>query len=122
LRRYLEQIGSSESDLDARQIAERAKRGDVAAVKVFEETGFFLGKAIASAVNVLNPQKVIIGGGVALSFDLFYPELKKTLDSMVFRMANQNLTVEPTALGYNATLYGAAAVGFESVNKKQTGA
>jgi len=117
LRRYLEQTGSLESGLDARLIAERAKKGDATAVRVFEETGFFLGKAIAGAVNVLNPQKVIIGGGVALSFDLFYPELKKTLDCMVFQVANRSLTVEPTALGYAAALYGAAAVGFKYGNK-----
>jgi len=117
LRNYLERTGMSVSNLDAKQLAGLASKGDSDAIKVFEETGFFLGKAIAAAVNILNTQKVIIGGGVALSFDLFYPQLRKTLDSTLFRVANQNLIVEPTALGYAAALYGAAAVGFQSGNK-----
>jgi len=120
LRRYREQTGSAEPGLDARQIAELARGGNTAAIEVFDETGYFLGKAIAAAANILNPQKVIIGGGVALSFDLFYPQLKKTMDRMVYQAANQNLTVEQTALGYAAALYGAAAVGFRRRNKEST--
>jgi len=45
--------------------------------------------------------------------DLFYPEMKKTLDRMVFQSANRNLCIEKTALGYDAALFGAAAIGFK---------
>ena len=121
LRRYLEGRGSGDQTLDAKQIAAQARAGDALAQEIFAETGYFLGKAIAPAVNVLNPQKVIIGGGVALSFDLFYPELKKTLDRMVFQTANENLAIAQTALGYAAALYGAAAVGFQGVSETKKG-
>ena len=121
LRRYLDRSGSADESLSAKQLALLAREGDLLAQEIFTETGYFLAKAIAPAVNVLNPQKVIIGGGVALSFDLFYPELKKTLDRMVFQAANQNLVIEQTALGYAAALYGAAAVGFQGINEKLNG-
>ena len=113
LRRYLERTNSADSGLDAKQIAERARAGEVDAKEVFEETGYYLGKALAAAVNMLNPHKIIIGGGVATNMDLFYPKLKQTLDAMVFGRANKNLVVEKTALGYDAALYGAAAVAMD---------
>jgi predicted NBD/HSP70 family sugar kinase len=55
---------------------------------------------------------VVIGGGVSLGFDLFWPSLERTLQARVYWGANANLRVEPTALGYNAALLGAAALSF----------
>jgi len=115
LRRYIEYCGGTvdSAGLSAEIIANKARSGDETAIKVFEDTGYFLGKAVAAAVNLLNPQKVILGGGVSAGMDLFYPKMKKTLDSMVFRAANRDLSIERTALGYDAALFGAAATGFE---------
>ena len=114
LRRYLAYAGQSVNDagLDAASIARMALDGDKNAQSVWDDTGYYLGKAIAAAVNILNPRKVILGGGVSMSMALFYPSLKQTLDRMVFRQANRELTVEKTALGYDAALIGAAALGF----------
>ena len=104
---------SLSESLNAEVIAGRAKNGDAAAIQVYEETGYYLGKAISTAVNILNPEKVILGGGVSASMDLFYPKLKETLDKMVFKQANPDILVEQTALGYNAALYGAAAIALQ---------
>ena len=89
-----------------------ARTGDETAIKAYELEGLYLGRAIGAAINLLNPQKVIIGGGVSLGFDLFWPSLKKTLETHVYRNANPGFAVEPTALGYNAALLGAAALCF----------
>jgi len=115
LRRYIEYSGitGDSAYLSAEMIANKARSGDETAIKVFEDTGYFLGKAVAAAVNLLNPQKVILGGGVSAGMDLFYPKMKMTLDSMVFRAANSDLSIERTALGYDAALFGAATTGFE---------
>ena len=69
-----------------------------------------LGRAIAAACNLLNPSKVIIGGGISLAFDLFEASLWDTLRQYIYWNANQQLTIQPTALGYNGGLLGAAAV------------
>ena len=115
LRRYLASLGDVSPDnnagLNAKIIADRARQGEETAIQVYEKTGYYLGKAIASTANILNPKKIIIGGGVSESMDLFYPALMETLNRMLFRAANPNLTVEKTALGNDAGLLGAAAVG-----------
>jgi len=116
-RRYIELCGKSPDGnyINAEEIAKRAKKTEPEAIKIFDETGYFLGKATSAAINILNPKKVILGGGVAQSFDLFYPKMKKTMDKMVFNQANPSYTVEKTALGYDAALLGAAAVGLHVV-------
>ena len=50
--------------LTAREVHRRAEQGDPAAVEAFRRAGHFLGKGIATAVNMLNPERVILGGGV----------------------------------------------------------
>jgi glucokinase len=96
----------------AKSIDALARRGDKTALAAYEQEGIYLGRAIGAAVNLLNPQKVVIGGGVSLGFDLFRPALERTLQARIYRGANPNLSVEPTALGYHAALLGAAALSF----------
>lgn len=98
----------------AKTIAYLARAKDRAAMAAYEMEGIYLGRAIGAAINLLNPQKVVIGGGVSLSFDLFRPSLSKTLETHVYRNANPGYSAEPTALGYNAALLGAAALCFGS--------
>ena len=83
---------------------------DPAALETYRLEGVYLGRAIAAACNLLNPSKVIIGGGISLAFDLFEASLWDTLRQYIYWNANQQLTIQPTALGYNGGLLGAAAV------------
>ena len=111
VRNFLSAGGISEAEPPtAKTIADLARAGEKTALAAYEMEGLYLGRAIGAAVNLLNPQKVVIGGGVSLGFDLFWPSLDKTLRTHVYKNANPALKVEPTALGYNAALLGAAAL------------
>lgn len=60
-------------------IAEEAYRGDVLAEKTFQELGNILGLALANIVNLIDPEAIIIGGGVVESSDLFLSKVKKVM-------------------------------------------
>ncbi len=112
-RRYGELIHHREKhtpDIDAKGIGKRARDGDEIALRIYEETGYYLGKAISYAVNLINPEKVILGGGVSTDLDLFLPKLEETLRDLVFSEANTGLRIEQTAFLHNAGLIGAAAI------------
>lgn len=109
VRRYQERTGK-EKAISALEIAQLARNGDGDAKAVFEREGFYLGKAIASAVNILNLPLVVLGGGVSGSYDLFQNGLKQALQEYLFLAANRELKVLPTALGYEASLIGAGAL------------
>jgi glucokinase len=102
-------IGGKEPD--AKAIEALARRGDPAAMGAYELEGMYLGRVIGAAVNLLNPAKVIIGGGLSLAYDLFRASLEAALKTHVYQNANPQLRVEPSPLGYNAALLGAAALG-----------
>jgi len=96
--------------LTAEQIAKKAREGNSDAQTVMRETGRYIGKALAAAVNMLNPAAVIFGGGVSQSFDLLEPGLWDALDEYMFKAANKDIKLMQTALAYNAALIGAAAI------------
>lgn len=111
---------------DGRVLAKYARKGDSLAKKVFELEGYYLGKVIASACNLLDPEKVIIGGGLSLAFDCYADALDKTLKEQHYKCENYKklLSVEPTRLGYDGGLYGAVAavkLGMESDPAKRMG-
>ena len=97
-------------ELPASEIAKRAEKGENAALETFRREGKVLGMALANAANILNPEKIIIGGGVARAWDLFYPSLEETFRKEIFRRANEDVKIERTALGYEAALLGAAVL------------
>jgi len=112
---YIELGGGPADDgviADACLIAQRARAGEKAAIATFELEGYYLGKTIALACNMLNPRKVVIGGGVSLAFDLFYPRLRETAEARWYQSANRHTEIEPSPFGASGGLYGAAAVSF----------
>lgn len=112
-RSYQEAGGALSADgqiASAKEIAQRARAGEALARAVFEQEGTLLGTVLAVEINLLNPQKVVLGGGVAQAYDLFGPSLEQTVRQQVYRGANPDYTIQPTPLGYLAGLYGAAAI------------
>jgi len=99
--------------LTAEQIAVEAHNGNNAAINVMYDTGYYIGKALSSAINILNPEMVVFGGGVSQSFDLLERGIKEALSKYMFKAANKNIKLCQTALGYNAALIGAAAITLE---------
>jgi glucokinase len=121
VRNYIELGGSELIDgkrPDAERIAVLTKAGDPVAIETFKMEGYYLGKVIAVACNLLNPARVIIGGGVSLSFPIFEKHLLKDVQRFIYESANKELKIMPSALGYNGGLLGAAAVAVCGCNKK----
>lgn len=87
-----------------------AQKGDEAAARAFELEGTYLGRAIAHAAFLLNPQKVVLGGGLSLLFDSYKATLMDTLRREMKRLPNSMPEVKATSLGYHGALLGAAAL------------
>lgn len=108
VRNYLTFSGKDE-DLTARDVYLMAKAGDKAASKSFERCGYFLGIALGIIINLLNPEKIILGGGVMKSGNwLLRPavtEAKRRSISVSFTTCE----IKKASLGNKAGLIGAAA-------------
>ena len=106
----LESVRQEASTATAETIAAEARRGNPLALQTYRDVGRHVGRAASWAANLINPDKIVIGGGVSGAFDHFYPSLWETFQSCLFKQTNGELTVEKTGLGYEAGLFGAASL------------
>lgn len=82
--------------------------GDPFAARVWLKSIRALGCAIASYVNILDCEAVVVGGGIALAGQTLFDPLQKVLDEVEWRPANQCVRLLPAKLGDWAGTYGAA--------------
>ena len=99
-------------------VAQAARRGDVLSKEMWLETGAHLGNALAGLVNLLNPEKIILGGGIAQNGDLLFKPVIAELNKKAFPIAAASVRVVPAALGVDAGLVGAAALAFRETEEK----
>ncbi len=105
------------SDLaGAKNIDILARAGDEYAIKTYELEGYYLGKAIADTFNVLNLDRVIIGGGISLGFDLFEKTLIETVKKRIYYHESNDFKVFATPLKYEGALIGAATLALRGIN------
>ncbi|MEZ4387358.1 MAG: ROK family protein [Candidatus Krumholzibacteriia bacterium] len=96
--------------LSTRHCATLAGAGDPTGTALFAEVGRRLGQAVASLVNVLAPERVIIGGGVAQAGDLVLAPCRGMVRQHVMSSAGRDTPVVPAELGPHAAALGAAAL------------
>jgi glucokinase len=101
--------------ITAQVVYEAAKAGDVLAQDVVRDTAHFLGAAVASLVNIFNPEAVVIMGGVTLAGDRLFEPLQREVTRRAFKPAVQVCRIVPGELSGVAGVYGAARAFQEQV-------
>ena len=102
-------LASQEGKEDGKMIACLARQGEAGALAAFERMGSWLGIAIASLVNILNLEAVIIGGGVNNAFEFFSSALTTEIGKRSFPQIASGCEIIKAELGDDAGLLGAAA-------------
>jgi glucokinase len=91
---------------------EAAKQDDFGARRLFERFGEYLGIALASVVNVLNPPAIVIGGNIANAWEFFAPSILPSLKRHTFPYVAERLKIRKAGLGEDAGILGAASLIF----------
>ena len=89
-------------------VAEAAKLGDPVAKRIFTKVGEYIGFGLASVVNLLNPEKIIIGGGVADAGDILIEPIKDTIKKRAMVVAGSAVEIVPAKLANTAGVIGAS--------------
>jgi glucokinase len=100
------------ADLTAREVADAAALGDELANEIFYRMGTYLGIACANIVNTLNPEMIVIGGGVSASFDLFAQTAREEMARRAFPVPAARCQIVKGECGDDAGLLGAAWLAF----------
>jgi glucokinase len=101
------------SELSSERISRAAIAGDELALGIFQNVGTYLGIASANVVNTLNPEMIVIGGGVSASFDLFAARAREEMLSRAFPVPAQRCQIVKAECGDDAGLLGAAWLAHE---------
>ena len=96
-------------------LAGAANAGDEIACAVWDEVGTELGAALASVVWLLNPDTIVIGGGVARAGELIFEPVRRTIKSRTSRVFHEQLQVLPALLGNDAGIVGNAQLAVDSL-------
>ncbi len=91
-----------------RDIVDAVGRGDADAREVWLVSVQALGAAVASLINILDPEAIVIGGGMAKAAAALFDPLARTLDTMEWRPAGRRVTILPAHLDEWAGAFGAA--------------
>jgi glucokinase len=100
-------------DCSAPDVLARAAAGDASAAAIVSSAGEALGAAIAHLVNVLDPQAVVLGGGLGLEEGLYRQALEESLRRHVWSGLHADLPLVSAQLGADAGLIGAAIAAFD---------
>jgi glucokinase len=97
-----------EGTLTAERVMQAATENDDLATSVLRETGGVLGTAIASIINLLNVEVVVLGGGVMVAGDLIMKPIREAAQQATVAPAFQCVRIVPAELGQEAGIIGAA--------------
>jgi glucokinase len=112
-------IAAGGGPLTPETIARAARRGDRIARDVLNEAAEYLGTAIASVVNLLNPDCVALAGGVAGSFDLMRRRLHEVVAERAFAESARAVRIQRGSLGVDAASIGAALMARASLRQRR---
>ena len=99
-------------------VTELAHDGDAAAIEVLALIGSRLGVAIASLVNIFNPQVVVIGGGVIGAGELLLGPAREVVAQRALRPSRDEVRIVPARFGVEAGMIGAAALAFDGLQRR----
>jgi glucokinase len=97
----------------AADVVDAARGGDARATGVVRAAGAALGAAIAFAVNLVDPQAVVIGGGVGLNSDEYRAALERAMRSQIWHREARDVPLVDAELGPDAGVVGAACAALD---------
>lgn len=99
-------------------LASAAHLGDPIALEIWDEVGRMLATAVMNCCWLLNPEAIVIGGGVARAGQLLFKPMKEHLFSQLSEPFKDHLMVLPASFGHEAGTIGAAAFAREALSTR----
>ena len=104
--RYPDSTLNATTELTAESIFAAGLAGDELALEIFRRMGVYLGIGLANLINILNPEMIVIAGGVVNGWDLFEKHMLQQVEERAFPLLR--VKIERAECGDDAGLLGAA--------------
>jgi glucokinase len=104
----------ADRDITAKDVFDLAKAGNETAARIVQRAAHYLGKSMALVSVVVNPQRFIIGGGVAKAGEYLFGLIREAYLKHALEAASKGVEIVPAELGNNAGVVGAAGLNLRS--------
>jgi len=108
VRKY-QALAKSEIPLTSEDIYHRAKNGEEKARQAFSQAGYYLGIGLGMLINLLNPEKILLGGGVMTTGEFLLPPTIEEARRRSYKASFACCSIERASLGNDAGLIGSAS-------------
>lgn len=108
-------VPCAEDECTPLHLARAAESGDHIALGLWEAIGTEIGAALASVIYILNPDTIVIGGGVAKAGELVFEPIRRTVRARTLDVFHEHLRIVPAALGNDAGIIGNAALALDAL-------
>jgi len=115
-RRAARRLGSLPGEVPwtAEILAERARAGDEDARAIWHETALYLGLGLSNAINLLDPDVIVLGGGVAIgAADLLLEPVRQVVRERCMPTLSRPVPILSAVLGAEVGIVGAASLVIE---------
>jgi len=100
--------GGDLDSIDGKMISDALERGDEFAAWVMHETGVWLGIAAGSLINLLNPELIVLCGGMIAAGEALFKPVRETAQAQSFDVPGARVQIVPAGLGADSGVIGAA--------------
>lgn len=101
-------LKNREEEVEVEEVFQKAEEGDSAARKAYALAGHYLGIGLSIAINFLNPEKILLGGGVMEASEFILPAAIEEAQKRCFRAPFECCRIEKASLGNDAGFIGSA--------------
>lgn len=98
------------SEVTSKEVFEEAAKGDRISKEIINTSLSYLGIAVANIVNIFDPEKVVVGGGVTNGGKIVFDKIQEEVDNRCLKAISENCVIEKAVLGGKAGVLGAAAL------------
>ena len=99
-------------------VARLAGQNNRQALRFWEETGAYIGLGLVSVVNLFNPERIVIGGGVANNWIYFLESMKATIEERAMKIPGKMVKLVKAQLGEDAGMIGAKVLVTQSAGSR----
>lgn len=110
-------IARTTDELTPVALEKAALGGDGIAARLWEDIGFEIGIMLTNIAWLLNPDRIVIGGGVAKAGPLVFEPIRRTIRERTSAVYHEHLEVVPAELGNDAGIIGSAALAVDAVER-----
>ncbi len=94
-------------------ISDAYQKGDRLAEEIWIEMATALGAFLSGLVNMLNPDRIILAGGIAQAGEILFQTVRKTIEERAMGVLSRTVEVVPAGLGNDAGIISGAALVFQ---------